>query len=45
MPGDLRTVPGINSLTPLSLAEKRDARENGHWVETWTRAGGNATLA
>jgi hypothetical protein len=48
MPGDLRTVPRIISLSPLSLAtDMTDAtlRAIDLWLGTQTGAGGTATLA
>ena len=47
MPGDLCTVPGIISLSPLSLAtDVTDAAlgTSGLWLGTRTGAGGTATL-
>jgi hypothetical protein len=48
MPGDLYTVLGIVSSSPLSLAiDVIDVilGANGLWLGTWTGASGSATLA
>ena len=48
MPGDLCTVPGIISLSPLSLAtDETDVKLGASdlWLETRTEAGGTDTVA
>ena len=44
MPGDLCADPSIISLSS-SLADGRDIRASGLWLETQTGTGGTATLA
>jgi hypothetical protein len=43
MPGDLCTVPGIISLSPLSATDVT-LGASGFWLGTQTGAGGTATL-
>jgi hypothetical protein len=41
----ITTAPGVISLSPLSLVTDVTLGTNGHWLGTWTGAGGATTVA